>query len=569
MSGNGQLIEVLLKTNRIKEEQVARVLFDTQTTKEPLLDVLEKRKILNKNELKALFEKHFKVPYIELDKFNIDKDIFKILPEDAIRKYCVLPVSKSGNEVTIATSNPGDLVALENLKIITGYEVKPVVALEDNILNIIDQFYSTDTMGKVVQEAVLEKSGIKSLSDINFKDYDSKEKQAPIVKIVNTLIEEGIRQGASDIHFEPQESNVFVRYRIDGILQTKEVLPKEIQPPILSRIKIMGGMDISEKRLPQDGQTSMNIQKRNVDLRISTLPEKYGEKIVMRILDKSNFALGIEHLGFLPETQTKFEGLLNAKNGILLVTGPTGSGKTTTLYSALNKIKSSTKNIITLEDPVEYEILSGKNKECGIAQVQINPKVGLTFSNALRACLRQDPDVILVGEIRDAETCGIAINAALMGHLVLSTLHTNDAASTITRLLDMGVEPFLISSSLIGIVAQRLLRTLCVNCREKYIPPKMILEKLNIKSKDEVVFYRPKGCNYCGNSGYKGRTAVIELLTINDKMKDLILKKEKLDNLRQEAINMGMITMRQNGIHLVAKGVTTMAEVMRVVPFDM
>ena len=392
----------------------------------------------------------------------------------------------------------------------------------------------------------------------------------PVVKLVDTILSEAVRVKASDIHIEPQEKAVFVRYRIDGILHTKERIPKEVQLAMTSRMKVLADMNITERRLPQDGQAKAHIQKRDIDFRVSTLPAKYGEKIVVRVLDKTNFALGLEHMGFLPETQTKFEEMLGAGSGILLVTGPTGSGKTTTLYSALNRIKSSSKNIITLEDPIEYDLLSGKARESGITQVQINPRIGFTFASALRACLRQDPNIILVGEIRDEETCRIATNAALMGHLVLSTIHTNDAVSTVTRLLDMGIEPYLIASSLNGVLAQRLVRVLCRNCREAYTPPKKVLQSLNVRQildvSGEIVFYRPRGCELCDGSGYAGRAGIFELLTITESIRDLILEKAKLSALREAAAREGTVSMKQNGIQLVSQGATTMAEVMRVLP---
>lgn len=566
-----QLLDVLLKTGKLTKEQADNAIVERQNSNETIENVLtDKMNILKAEEIPTLLEKYYNASFIDLTKLNIEKDILKLVPEEIIRRHKVIPISREEDEISIAMSNPNDLVVIENVQVVTGYNIKPMVALESSILTMLDDFYSSDTMGEVAKEAILSKETAESKKIDIYKVMESKD-DAPLVKLVNIIIEEAVRQGASDIHVEPQENNIFVRYRIDGMLHTKELLPKEIQNLITSRLKVMATIDISEKRMPQDGQIRINVQKRDIDLRVSTLPGKYGEKIVIRILDKSSFALNIAHLGLLPETQTKLEGMLNSSNGIVLVTGPTGSGKTTTLYSALNKIKSATKNIITLEDPIEYELLSGKNKECGIAQVQINTKVGLTFAKALRACLRQDPDVILVGEVRDVETCKIAINAALMGHLVLSSLHTNDAVSTITRLLDMGVEPYLISSSIMGVVAQRLVRTLCMNCREKYIPPKRVLEKLNLKpssSGEEIAFYRPKGCKICGMSGYKGRLGVFELLPISEEIRNLILKREKLSVFRETAKKMGMVSMKENGIQLVGRGITTMAEVLRAVPFE-
>ncbi|MBI5360486.1 MAG: Flp pilus assembly complex ATPase component TadA [Planctomycetes bacterium] len=560
-ASRGQILDVLLRTSRITEEQASAAMLKKRETEEPIEQVLIKQGLLKQEDIPQILEKYFRTPFADPGSQDVDKDVFGTLPEEIIRKYKVIPIGKKGNEITLAMAFPNDVVTLDDIQIITGYALRPVCALESALHALIEQFYNRESAAEKTENTQV------------FPDMENKTGAAdgtPIIELVDSIMAGAVKARASDIHIEPQEKYLLVKYRIDGILNEGRFYSKELQPLITSRVKIMANMDISEKRLPQDGQIRAVLHKRDIDFRVSTLPAKYGEKIVIRVLDKNNFILDIPYLGFLPETQARFEEALNAVNGIILVTGPTGSGKTTTLYSVLNKIKSPSKNIITLENPIEYDLLSGRAREGGITQVQINHKIGLTFANCLRASLRQDPDVILVGEIRDEETGKVAMNAALTGHLVLSTLHTNDAVSTITRLTDMGIEPFLIASSLIAILSQRLVRTLCLNCREPYKPPKKIVESLKIKSPDgeetNVMFYRPKGCEKCGNTGYKSRTGIFELLLVNETIKTLIIEKAGTNRLREEAQKTGMIPMKENGIQLVAKGITTMAEIMRVSP---
>ncbi|HBU69560.1 MAG TPA: type II secretion system protein GspE [Elusimicrobia bacterium] len=565
-----QLLEALYKTKKIDPNQLSDILLERKLSGVSLEQLLEKKGILKPADAPALLEGYFKVPFISIDENKVDKELLKSFPEEVVNKYRVLPVEISGNEVKLAMVFPNDLISIDDIQILTGFVIKPFVALESNVEVVLSKYYSDENMGKALKEVITDKLEVPQKDgDLGTEEIREFANKAPVVKLVDAILIEAVKSRASDIHIEPQEHGVFVRYRVNGMLFSKEFIPKEIQLAVASRIKIMAAMNITERRMPQDGQISLSVNKRNVDFRVSTLPAKYGEKIVIRVLDKSSFALGIEHLGFQPETQTKFEELLNLHSGIILVTGPTGSGKTTTLYSALNKIKSSSKNIITLEDPIEYDLLAGKARESGITQVQINSKIGFTFAQALRACLRQDPNVILVGEIRDEETCRIAINAALMGHLVLSTIHTNDSVSTVTRLLDMGVEPYLIASSLHGVLAQRLVRALCTHCRDPYKPPARVLESLKVRlpdNKSDIVFYRPRGCAHCDGSGYSGRVGIYELLVINEAIRDMILSGAKLSDLRAAAEKNGMVSMKQNGITLVSQGVTTMAEVLRVLP---
>lgn len=386
-----------------------------------------------------------------------------------------------------------------------------------------------------------------------------------VVKCVNTLFEMGLRYRASDIHLEPQKQGLFVRFRIDGALQTIHKFAKEVQPPLISRIKIMANLDIAEKRLPQDGQINFKAQNREIDIRISVLPSKYGEKLVIRILDKSNLVPGLENLGFDSDTQAQFETLIEKPYGILLVTGPTGSGKTTTLYSLLQRLKSPLKNIITLEDPIEYELLAGSSNDMGVTQVQVNPKIGLTFAAGLKSALRQDPDIIMVGEIRDKETSEIAMKSAMTGHLVFSTLHTNDAPSTLGRLKDMGIDTYLINSTILGILAQRLVRVLCKECKQAYRPPARLLQTLFPKKfdLDKATFFRRIGCERCQGSGYYGRCGIYELMIMNEDIKTALTNNASLFELREKARAAGLKTLRETGLSLVCQGLTTVEEVFR------
>ncbi|OGR88980.1 MAG: hypothetical protein A2992_07085 [Elusimicrobia bacterium RIFCSPLOWO2_01_FULL_59_12] len=391
------------------------------------------------------------------------------------------------------------------------------------------------------------------------------DSQAPIVRVVDKLFEMALSRRASDIHLEPQEQGLFLRFRIDGGLQTIHQFPREACPAIVSRIKILAAMDIAEKRLPQDGQIRTKVRDRDIEMRISTLPGKYGEKVVIRLLDKSVAAMDLGQMGMAPKTQSQFEMIIDKPQGIILVTGPTGSGKTTTLYSVLTRLRSPLKNIITLEDPIEYELMSEADDEAGVTQVQLNPKIGLTFSAGLRASLRQDPDVIMVGEIRDKETAEVAMKAAMTGHLVLSTLHTNSAPETVGRLLDIGIDSYLIASTVISVMAQRLMRLLCETCKEAYQPPARMLQNLfpGLKTGTIPTLYRPKGCARCQDAGYCGRQGIFELMPVTDELKRLIQAEASVEELKKLAQDQGMATLRQSGLDLVCRGFTTIEEVFR------
>jgi type IV pilus assembly protein PilB len=570
VTNKNPVIEALLKASRLTNEQLKQAEIESQSTNENIEQVVVSMGLLKEDEIGTLLENYFRVPYVDLAKLKIEQEILNLVPENIIKEYDVIPIAKKNNELTLAMSLPNDVVALDYIRLFTGYDVKPVVTLKKSIWQFIEQFYAPDAMGQKIKEINLSQINL-SQEELFSGQLKELAKHATIVQLVDTIFTQAVRMRASDIHLEPQAKDLFTRYRIDGQLHTIESLPKEIQAVITSRIKIMANMDIAERRLPQDGQIQLKVGARDIDFRVSTLPGKYGEKLVIRVLDKTGFSFGIETLGFLPETQSQFEEIIRAPNGIILVTGPTGSGKTTTLYAVLNRLKSPAKNVITLEDPIEYELLSGRTKEAGITQVQINPKIGLTFAAGLKASLRQDPDVILVGEIRDEETMRVSINSALTGHLVLSTLHTNDTVSTIIRLLEMNVEPYLINSSLVAILAQRLVRVLCPSCRESYAVPKRVLERMKLSADQlkENVFYRPKGCDQCSYTGYHGRTAIFELLIMNDQIRTLIISTPVTRLIREEAKKAGLMTLKDHGMRLVSSGVTSVAEVLRIVPSEL
>ena len=516
-------------------------------------------------------------------------DAVKAVPEALARRHVILPLAKSPTGIMVAVSNPDDIAMIDDLRVHTrGLMVKMVLSATADIEDAIEKAYqngsapvappptadtgmaatpqtyatganaATSIMGALGSEMDTYKN---RESQLDSSDADELVNEAPIVRVANTIIQQAVLQAASDIHVEPDRKGVRIRYRIDGVLQEVMTLPRYIHPPLVSRYKIMSDMNIAERRIPQDGRIAINFQNKDYDLRVSCLPTLHGEKIVMRILDKSSVLIGLSKLGFFPETQAALEEIIVQPNGMILSTGPTGSGKTTTQYSVLNKINSVERNIITVEDPVEYQLP-------GINQVQVHRKAGLTFGTALRCFLRQDPDIIMVGEIRDLETAEIAIESSLTGHLVLSTLHTNDACSAVTRLVDMGVEPYLVSATLIGVLAQRLARKICSNCRVAYQIPAHDLRRFGYKAESEdemVTLHRGEGCEICAGRGYKGRIGIYELMIVNDEIADLMVRRSPLSEMREAARVGGMSLLREDGLRKVLEGVTTPDEVMRVV----
>ncbi len=492
---------------------------------------------------------------------NLPREFYKNISYSFVTNHLILPFKEEGVAVLVAMANPFDLESLEELRLILNKEVQPVFTPKDNLLLAIHECYNKEHGAASQLIANLTEQTEDEGYDEDVEVYDllsDVEHQAPMIKLLNLMLAEAIQQGASDIHFEPHESGLKVRYRIDGVLQTRHSPTAEYQAQLLTRIKVMSKLDIAERRLPQDGRIKLKMGRREIDFRVSTVPVVGGERIVLRILDRGNVILGLDRLGMLTEVLNDFRRLINFPEGIILVTGPTGSGKTTTLYSAINEMYSDETNIMTIEDPVEYNLK-------GIAQIGVQPKINLDFATGLRHILRQDPDVIMIGEIRDVETANIAIQASLTGHLVLSTLHTNDAPSAVTRLVDMGVEPYLISSTIVGVMAQRLVRKICRDCKEAYEPSDRELSSLGLKRHDlpQEVLWRGKGCSSCYGSGYRGRHGIYELMVDNSAVKKQIVTSPDATEMRKVALATGMKSLLYHGSKLVLKGVTTVAEVLR------
>jgi len=497
--------------------------------------------------------KIYNLPVLSLEKIDIEMECIDMIPGEVARKFQVLPLTRAGRVLTVAMANPSNIFAIDDIKFITGLDVQPAVAGERAIKKYIDKFYSTTDSLASIMEGI--EDDIELVEDMDEEDITGQEGQnAPVVKLVNTLLAEAVKLGASDVHIEPYERNMRVRYRIDGILSEVMEPPIKLKNAITSRIKIMAELDIAERRVPQDGRIKLKIGSKKVDLRVSTLPCIFGEKVVMRILDKSNLNLDLADFGMEKKAIDDITEAIAAPFGMVLVTGPTGSGKTTTLYSCLAKLNDSQRNIMTAEDPVEYNI-------DGINQVQVRESVGLTFASALKAFLRQDPNIVMVGEIRDLETGGIATKAALTGHLVLSTLHTNDAPSTVNRMIDMGIEPFLVASSTVLIMAQRLVRRICKNCKEEIKLSEEALQDLCMESGTSV--YKGKGCDQCNGTGYSGRQGLYEVMPITPEIRELILDRASTTEIRKLAIKQGMSNLREDGLIKVAKGITTVEEVLR------
>ena len=520
------------------------------------------------------------VPYIDLKNYEIDPEVLELVPASMAKKFKFFPLFRIDGTLLVAMTDPKDMNAIDKVAQLTQLEISPALSSSDALQYAIDRYYGKEE--EVQFENVMEKISNEEIQDIlevieaeedkdlaggsvqqTTADLEKLAEEAPVVKMANMVLMQGIMDGASDVHINPEETMVRVRYRIDGVLRDSLNLPKNLQQALISRIKILSSMDIAENRIPQDGQMRIKTKSKVVDIRVSTLPSAHGENVVMRILDKNAALLKLENLGFEDDTLKMTRKLMSNAYGIILVTGPTGSGKTTTLYAVLNELNSVEKNIITLEDPIEYRLPM-------IRQSQVNHKAGMTFAKGLRSILRQDPDIVMVGEIRDSETGNIAIQAALTGHLVLSTLHTNDAAGAVTRLAEMGIEPFLISTAVLGVQAQRLVRKICPECKEEYKPnfpvPDAVLDYFGFTQNDlkEIKFYHGKGCKKCNNKGYKGRASILEVLPITETIREMILKGGSTDDVRNQAIKEGMRTMVMDGWIKIFKGITTLDEVMRV-----
>jgi type IV pilus assembly protein PilB len=589
-----RLGELLIKRNYITPDQLKRALDEQKLKGGRLESNLVRLGYVKEDELLSFLSAQYRVPSVKISKMEINPNVIKLVPSSISKKYFIIPINRMGPKLTLAMADPSNIVVIDEIKFMTGFNVEPVVASETEIIDAIKKYYggggNVAGLGNISFEASdYDLDGEKTsaldgimLDDdvVNVEDFDklvhgavdnvevvdtqlnpdeSIDMEGPIIKIVNGILIKAIKLGASDIHFEPYERTFRVRYRIDGVLRRDMSLPTQIKNAMTSRLKIMAKLDIAEKRLPQDGRIKLRMGKGGeMDFRVSSIPTLFGEKVVLRLLDKSALQLDMTKLGFEESSLADLKAAIHKPVGMILVTGPTGSGKTTTLYSALSELNKESDNIITAEDPVEYNFM-------GINQVQMHEEIGLTFASSLRSFLRQDPDIIMVGEIRDFETAQIAVQASLTGHLVLSTVHTNDAPGTINRLIDMGIEPFLISSAVILILAQRLIRKTCMDCREPVKVHPQLLIDLGIPPDEVRSFqvYKGKGCSICNNTGYKGRLGLYEVMPMKEELKELVLSRASNSEIKKEAIRMGMKTLRQSGITKIKDGVTTIEEVLR------
>jgi type IV pilus assembly protein PilB len=564
-----KLGELLLKAQLINQQQLTKALEEQKASGGKLGEILQRLGYVTEDDIIECLSHQFGVPSINLRHFEIDPNVAKIIPVDLARKYNVIPVNKTGATLTLAMTDPTNIFAMDEITFMTGYRVEPVVASEEAIRERIDRNFGSSReleLKKVmedlttVDEAALELMDEEEEVDVSKLTEESQE--APVVRLVNIMLTDAIKRGASDIHVEPYEKNYRVRYRIDGLLREVMNPPQRLKDAITSRIKVLAKLDIAEKRLPQDGRIKLKARiegrMRELDFRVSVLPTLHGEKVVLRLLDKEQLRLDMTKLGFEKASLKKFEDNILKPYGMVLVTGPTGSGKTNTLYSALQRVNVPETNILTAEDPVEFQM-------AGVNQVQMKDAIGLNFAAALRSFLRQDPNIILVGEIRDFETAEIAIKAALTGHLVLSTLHTNDAPSTISRLMNMGIEPFLVATSVNVIAAQRLVRKVCQNCKEEVETPIQALLSMGFAESEahSLKLVKGRGCEKCGNTGYKGRIGLFEVMDMSDDMRELVLSGATAVELRRKAIEEGMITLRQSGLQKIREGMTTLDEVVR------
>jgi type IV pilus assembly protein PilB len=558
-----RLGEILLQANLITRDHLEQAVAQQRVEGGRLGTILTKLGLVKEQDVSRCLGEKFGIPYVDLDTQTIKPEVTRLLHTSIVQKHLVVPVAKSGTTLTMAMADPTNVLAVDDIKFMTGLKVDLVVATEGAIRRAIERYYdSSESLQNVM--ASIEDAGMEVMEDqedpnLNFSDLKQAVEEAPVVKLVNVILAEAIKKGASDIHAEPYERVFRVRFRIDGVLYEVMTPPMSLKNAIISRLKIMASLDISERRLPQDGRMKVKYKGREVDFRVSTLPTLFGEKVVMRLLDRSNLKLDLSKLGFAPKALADFEAAIRAPYGMLLVTGPTGSGKTTTLYSALDRLNQPETNIMTAEDPVEFNIR-------GINQVQIRESIGLNFAAALRSFLRQDPDVIMVGEIRDHETAEIAVKAALTGHLVLSTLHTNDAPSAVTRLLNMGIEPFLVASSVISILAQRLLRRICVHCKTPVTvqPHALVDVGLTPEEAASITCYKGVGCEACSGTGYKGRIAIYEVMVLSPELRDMVLSGASATEIKRGAIQQGMQTLRMSGLQKLQEGITTVEEVLRV-----
>lgn len=563
--------ELLLGEKVISTEQLKYALEVQKSKSFSLQTALVSLGYISEQDIAQALSRHLGYPFIDLDQFEVYPDVATLIPVEIAKKHMVMPIHRIRSFLTLAMVDPTDLDVIEDIRFRTGLSIQPVIASESGVMSAINKYYGVSSslkVKKIIEDIELAEDTTVRVMAEEKEDYDVEElvqstKEAPIITLVNTIFIDAVKKGASDVHFEPFEGSFRVRFRMDGTLYEMMNLPLKFRSPVISRVKILSNMDIAEKRLPQDGRIKLRVKldgggRKEVDMRISALPTMFGEKVVARILDKEMLRLDLTELGFEQESFEVFRQAIERPWGIVLVTGPTGSGKTNTLYSAVSTLNTAETNILTAEDPVEFYIP-------GINQVQIKEEIGLDFPRCLRTFLRQDPDIMLVGEMRDAETVDIAIKAALTGHLVFSTVHTNDASSTVTRLLNMNVEPFLIADSVILIAAQRLVRRLCKNCKTQHkLPGKALIDMgYTPEEAEKVQIFKPKGCEACNSTGYKGRTALFEVMTIDDDIRELILVRAQSREVKKKAIEKGMITLRRSGLIKIKNGVTSVEEVLR------
>ncbi len=548
-----RLERILIGSNLITQEQLD-IALESKKNK-GLTRTIAELGFSSEKKIAAAIADYMKLKFVDLDNYEVDPSAVTLIDEEISRKYDLIPVAFNNERLVVAMVDPANIFAIDDLRLLTKREIDPIVATESDISAAINKFSRMDESVEEMAENVAD--DLESGQSSNKGDEDASE-EAPVVKLVNLILVEAVRDRASDIFIEPQDRDVRIRYRIDGVLHEIMRSPKKIQAGLTSRIKIMSGMDIAERRVPQDGRFNLNHSGKEVDFRVATLPTIYGEDIVLRLLLKDSLQVDLNDMGFLPQPLKRFKASFTKPYGAILITGPTGSGKTTTLYGALSLLNKIEKNLITVEDPVEYRL-------AGVNQVQVNVRAKMTFGAALRSILRHDPDIVMIGEIRDQETALIAVESALTGHLVLSTLHTNDSASSLTRLIEMGIEPFLIASAVDCVVAQRLARRLCVECREPFAPSEQMLKDAGLEITGDIpTLYRAKGCNKCNNTGYHGRVGLYEVLVVSDKIEKLTVKRVTSDKIKETAIEEGMVTLRRDGLKKVLKGLTSLEEVLRV-----
>lgn len=564
-----RLKEILINKKLLTQEQLDKALEVQKQKGGKLSDIIVSLKFIKESELISTLSEGLGLPLIDLRRFKIDSEVIRIIPVDIARHYQIIPVSKMGSVITLAMADPLNIFAIDAVQSLTGYKINPVISSVQDITVAIELAYPDSTKG-IIDDLVKEMSAssielIREEKEILPSDQELTRisREAPVIQVTNMLLEEAVKKRASDLLFEPMDKKLRVRFRLDGVLQEQKAPPKTMHPSIVSRIKVMSDLDIAEHRLPQDGRFKVKLAGNEVDFRVSILPSSFGEKVALRVLDKSQATLDIDKLGFGEEAVARLKKVAKLPHGMMLVCGPTGSGKTTTLYSILKFVDSSDRNIVTVEDPVEYQLE-------GINQVTARPDIGLTFASALRSILRQDPNIIMIGEIRDYETVDIAIKSALTGHLVISTLHTTTASGAIARLINMGVEPYLIDSSLVCVVAQRLVRKVCPYCREGHTIKKDVAEslKLNLDKIKKAEFFRGKGCERCFNLGYSGRIAIVEVLLLTARVRELILARSQEHIIKEQARKEGMKTLRENGLQEALHGVTSLEEVLRVTAPD-